>query len=163
MPVVLREASRTAAKASGKRASRVSGLAFRRERNSSVFAFSLASESFLNSGSRALIFATSGRVLPISRSLKSKILAIKENIYLKGYLIRAILGEPRSIITTMETITKVKEIETFHSPTYGILTIGQIINRISEFVRAVPDQKYRIIIGTDSQSHNTTRLDFVTS
>jgi len=63
----------------------------------------------------------------------------------------------------METITKVKEIETFHSPTYGILTIGQIINRISEFVRAVPDQKYRIIIGTDSQSHNGTGVDFVTA
>ena len=63
----------------------------------------------------------------------------------------------------METITKVKEIETFHSPTYGILTIAQIINRISEFVRAVPDQKYRIIIGTDSQSHNGTGVDFVTA
>jgi len=63
----------------------------------------------------------------------------------------------------METTTKVKEIETFHSPTYGILTIAQIINRISEFVRAVPDQKYRIIIGTDSQSHNGTGVDFVTA
>jgi len=63
----------------------------------------------------------------------------------------------------METVTKVKEIETFHSPTYGILTIAQIINRISEFVRAVPDQKYRIIIGTDSQSHNGTGVDFVTA
>ena len=63
----------------------------------------------------------------------------------------------------MDTITKTKEIETFHSPTYGILTINQIIARISEFVRAFPDQKYRIIIGTDSQSHNGTGVDFVTA
>src|SRR3989304_113144 len=95
MPVVLREASRTAAKASGKMGSRVAGLGFRRERNSSVLAFNFESESFLNSGSRTLILATRGRILPISRSLKSKILVIKENIYLKGYRIRAILGEPQ--------------------------------------------------------------------
>ena len=63
----------------------------------------------------------------------------------------------------METTTKIKEIEIFHSPTYGIITIAQIINRISEFVRKAPDQKYRIIIGTDSQSHHGTGVDFVTA
>src|SRR3970282_37267 len=63
----------------------------------------------------------------------------------------------------MDTIAKTKEIETFHSPPYGMLTIAQRINRISEFARAVPDQKYRIIIGTDSQSHNGTGVDFVTA
>jgi len=41
----------------------------------------------LNSGSREFILTTAGRMLPISRSLKSKILVMKENIYLKGYLI----------------------------------------------------------------------------
>lgn len=54
----------------------------------------------------------------------------------------------------METITKVKEIETFHSPTYGILTFPQIIARISYFTQSAPDHEYRIIIGTDSQNHN---------
>jgi len=63
----------------------------------------------------------------------------------------------------METITKVKEIETFHSPTYGELTLPTIIGKISQFVAAIPDQKYRIIIGTDSQSHGVSGVDFVTA
>ena len=63
----------------------------------------------------------------------------------------------------METITKVKEIETFHSPTYGELTLPIVIGKISQFVAAVPDQKYRIIIGTDSQSHGVSGIDFVTA
>jgi hypothetical protein len=63
----------------------------------------------------------------------------------------------------VETITKVKEIEIFHSPTYGEITLPAIIGKISHFVAAVPDQRYRIIIGTDSQSHNGTGVDFVTA
>lgn len=58
---------------------------------------------------------------------------------------------------------KLKEIETFHSPTSGILTLPQIIAKISQFVRGSPDYQYRIIIGTDSQNHNGTGVDFVTA
>ncbi|MDP1710525.1 MAG: ribonuclease H-like YkuK family protein [candidate division WWE3 bacterium] len=51
---------------------------------------------------------------------------------------------------------KLKEIETFHSPTYGILTFPEIIAKISYFTQSAPDHEYRIIIGTDSQSHGST-------
>uniref|UniRef100_A0A831YQ80 DUF458 domain-containing protein n=1 Tax=candidate division WWE3 bacterium TaxID=2053526 RepID=A0A831YQ80_UNCKA len=63
----------------------------------------------------------------------------------------------------MKTITEIREIETFHSPTYGKLALPTIIEKISHFVSAIPDQKYRIIIGTDSQNHNGTGVDFVTA
>jgi len=63
----------------------------------------------------------------------------------------------------METVTKIKEIEVFHSPTYGKITLLKIIEKISNFVEKSADHRYRIIIGTDSQSHNGTGVDFVTA
>lgn len=63
----------------------------------------------------------------------------------------------------MQRATKLKEIETFHSPTHGILTLPQIIKKITEFAHASPDHQYRIIIGTDSQQHANHGVDFVTA
>ncbi len=58
---------------------------------------------------------------------------------------------------------ELKQIEELNSPTYGRLKLPQVIERIIEFVQAEPDQKYRIIIGTDSQDHNSKGTEFVTA
>jgi len=63
----------------------------------------------------------------------------------------------------MQQVTKLKEIEIFHSPTHGTLTLPQIIEKITEFAHASPHHQYRIIIGTDSQKHNDKGIDFVTA
>src|SRR3989344_1224242 len=63
----------------------------------------------------------------------------------------------------MQQVTKLKEIEIFHSPTHGTLTLPQIIEKITEFAHASPHYQYRIIIGTDSQKHNDKGIDFVTA
>ena len=43
----------------------------------------------------------------------------------------------------------------FHSPSRGELTVSKMISDISEFVEDEPDSFYRLVIGTDSQNHNT--------
>ena len=63
----------------------------------------------------------------------------------------------------MQQTTKLKEIETFHSPTYGILTLPQVIEKITKFAHTSPHSQYRIIIGTDSQQHADRGIDFVTA
>lgn len=63
----------------------------------------------------------------------------------------------------MQKIVKVKEIETFHSPTHGTLTLPQIIEKITDFAHASPDHGYRIIIGTDSQQHRGKGIEVVTA
>lgn len=63
----------------------------------------------------------------------------------------------------MKNIVRIKEIETFHSPTYGEMALPAILAKISQFVASVPAPKYRIIIGTDSQTHGGTGTDFVTA
>jgi predicted RNase H-related nuclease YkuK (DUF458 family) len=55
-----------------------------------------------------------------------------------------------------------KQIETFHSPTYGQLTLPEAIRQITKFVRTAPDYRYRIIIGSDSQKRGK-RTEFVTA
>jgi len=61
-----------------------------------------------------------------------------------------------------EREVKLKQIDIFHSPTHGEITLPEIIKRIIGFVHAEPDYRYRIIIGTDSQKRNG-RTDFVTA
>ncbi len=63
----------------------------------------------------------------------------------------------------LQPVTQLKEIETLHSPTHGNLTLPEIIEKISNFVKESTDHRYRIIIGTDSQSHNGTGVEFVTA
>lgn len=58
---------------------------------------------------------------------------------------------------------RVKQVETFHSPTHGKLTLPEIIQKIGDFAHAEPDYRYRIIIGTDSQTRGRTRLELVTA
>lgn len=51
----------------------------------------------------------------------------------------------------------------FNSPTYGVLTLEQIHQKISKFMGEVSDKSYRLIIGTDSQPKGEQGADFVTA
>ncbi len=51
----------------------------------------------------------------------------------------------------------------FNSPTYGRLEFAEMIQRITAYMEEVPDQKYRVVIGTDSQMHNKKEADFVSA
>lgn len=54
----------------------------------------------------------------------------------------------------------------FQSPSKGELTVNEMISEISRFVKEEPDSYYRLIIGSDSQIHRLSDLeycDFVTA
>lgn len=54
----------------------------------------------------------------------------------------------------------------FYSPSKGSLTIGKMINEISEFVFDEPASFYRLVIGTDSQVKSVSgkkEIDYVTA
>lgn len=51
----------------------------------------------------------------------------------------------------------------FQSPTYGALELPQIRKTILSFMAAEPERKYQLVIGTDSQPHNGSGVDFVTA
>jgi len=54
----------------------------------------------------------------------------------------------------------------FISPTRGPVTIEEMINSISLFVKEVPSGMYRLVIGTDSQAHTNGgkgQVDYVTA
>ncbi|MBU0708847.1 ribonuclease H-like YkuK family protein [Patescibacteria group bacterium] len=51
----------------------------------------------------------------------------------------------------------------FNSPTYGKLSLGQMMERILNYIRSKPEYSYRLVIGTDSQPKNSKRFDFVTA
>lgn len=58
---------------------------------------------------------------------------------------------------------KVKQLDTFHSPTHGKLTLPEITQKIADFAHIKPDYQYRIIIGTDSQTRGRKGIEFVTA
>ena len=51
----------------------------------------------------------------------------------------------------------------FQSPTYGALELPQIRERILDFFAKDPEKKYQLVVGTDSQPHNGSGVDFVTA
>jgi hypothetical protein len=51
----------------------------------------------------------------------------------------------------------------FQSPTHGFLSYGQVRQRILTFLNDDPDKRYCFVIGTDSQPHNGSGIDFVTA
>lgn len=51
----------------------------------------------------------------------------------------------------------------FNSPSFGILTLNQIRPKVLEFMKVLPEHKYQLVIGTDSQPKNGTGCDFVTA
>ena len=48
----------------------------------------------------------------------------------------------------------------FHSPTKGILNLGQVINELIFYRKEKPEAKYKIVIGTDSEVREKG-IDFV--
>jgi hypothetical protein len=51
----------------------------------------------------------------------------------------------------------------FQSPTYGFLELTQVREKILEFLSKDPERKYQLVVGTDSQPHNGSGVDFVTA
>lgn len=51
----------------------------------------------------------------------------------------------------------------FHSPTFGALTLLAVRQKALAFIENLPDAKYRLVIGTDSQPKNGHGVDFVTA
>lgn len=50
----------------------------------------------------------------------------------------------------------------FNSPTHGIVTLSAMRKNILSFL-SEEENEYRIIVGTDSQPHNGSGVDFVTA
>ncbi|MFH0864413.1 MAG: ribonuclease H-like YkuK family protein [Candidatus Gottesmanbacteria bacterium] len=51
----------------------------------------------------------------------------------------------------------------FNSPTCGVLDLEGVRRRILEFMAGEPEQKYQLVIGSDSQGKNTGQTDFVSA
>lgn len=51
----------------------------------------------------------------------------------------------------------------FQSPTHGALELPEVRKSILGFMAAEPERKYQLVIGTDSQPHNGSGVDFVTA
>ena len=51
----------------------------------------------------------------------------------------------------------------FQSPTHGSLELPQIREKILDFLSQDPQDKYQLVVGTDSQPHNGKGVDFVTA
>lgn len=51
----------------------------------------------------------------------------------------------------------------FQSPTFGDLELPQVREKILHFLAEDPEPTYRIVIGSDSQPHNGSGVDFVTA
>lgn len=51
----------------------------------------------------------------------------------------------------------------FQSPTFGTLELAQVREHILNFLASEPEKKYQLVVGTDSQPHNSAGVDFVTA
>lgn len=51
----------------------------------------------------------------------------------------------------------------FQSPTHGSLELPQVREKILSFLATEPERKYQLVVGTDSQPHNGSGVDFVTA
>lgn len=51
----------------------------------------------------------------------------------------------------------------FQSPTYGELELTQVREKILQFLSKDPDKTYKLVVGSDSQPHNGSGVDFVTA
>jgi len=51
----------------------------------------------------------------------------------------------------------------FQSPTFGELEFLEVRTRIIDFLATDPGSVYQIVVGTDSQPHNGSGVDFVTA
>lgn len=51
----------------------------------------------------------------------------------------------------------------FQSPTHGSLELPEVREKILAFLECDPQQRYQLVVGTDSQPHNGAGVDFVTA
>ncbi|MEK7119093.1 MAG: ribonuclease H-like YkuK family protein [Patescibacteria group bacterium] len=51
----------------------------------------------------------------------------------------------------------------FQSPTHGALELPQVREKILAFLAGEPERTYHLVVGTDSQPHNGSGVDFVTA
>lgn len=51
----------------------------------------------------------------------------------------------------------------FHSPTHGEVSFSEVVRRLTAYISEEREQKYRVVIGTDSQIRNGKEVDFVTA
>lgn len=51
-----------------------------------------------------------------------------------------------------------KEEIIMRSPTYGPMTIHEIVDRVIEYIKEDEDAEYEIAVGTDSQNHDRTKI-----
>lgn len=51
----------------------------------------------------------------------------------------------------------------FISPSYGELELRDVRTRIIQFLSEDPEKTYQLVVGTDSQPHNGSGVDFVTA
>ena len=51
----------------------------------------------------------------------------------------------------------------FYSPTFGAQSLWSLRRHALEFIEKAPDDKFRLVIGTDSQPKNGHGVDFVTA
>lgn len=51
----------------------------------------------------------------------------------------------------------------YHSPTFGDLNLSQIKKRIVGFMAENPDERYQLVVGSDSQPKNGNGVDFITA
>src|SRR3989344_9699057 len=51
----------------------------------------------------------------------------------------------------------------FYSPSEGAMTLKNLRTRVLDFIENSPENKYRLVIGTDSQPKNGHGVDFVTA
>lgn len=63
---------------------------------------------------------------------------------------------PRRLFATMS-------LPMFQSPTFGELELLEVRTRIIDFLATDPGSVYQIVVGTDSQPHNGSGVDFVTA
>ncbi len=54
-----------------------------------------------------------------------------------------------------------KKFSKFNSPSYGELSIEEVIQKIQAFMNKKPHETYRLIIGTDSQTRSGGGADYV--
>lgn len=52
----------------------------------------------------------------------------------------------------LDNLKKIIKQGIFHSPTKGILNLGQVVNELINYRKEDPQAKYKIVIGTDSET-----------
>ncbi len=51
----------------------------------------------------------------------------------------------------------------FNSPTFGVMSLEDVRKHVLTFMERLPEKKYRLVIGTDSQPKNGEGCDFITA